>query len=424
MTGASIKVHPKSFDLKVPTLMSPYQILAVVAAFTFLYSLVASRLDRTPISGALVYVLAGVICGPNCLGLVDLNIKAEGLSWLAELTLAVVLFTDSANANLKTLRRFESIPVRLLLIGLPLTIGLGYLVGWALFRDLGLFEIALLATMLAPTDAALGKAVVTNEAVPDSVRESLNVESGLNDGICVPVLLLFLALAGGHVEGQSEALTLAISLPLQAIGIGALVGLGLSLPGSAALRIGSQRGWVAGSWLQVPVLALSILCFALAQLLGGSGFIACFVGGLTFGALTHKHKHAVLEAAEGTGDTLALLTWFAFGTFLLVPPILHLDWRILLYAVTSLTIVRMLPVYLCVFGKHFRLDTVVFMGWFGPRGLASIVFAVMIADARLPHGDLLIATVGWTILFSVIAHGLSANPLSSLYSRRVQDHDI
>ncbi|MEQ8854866.1 cation:proton antiporter [Gimesia sp.] len=404
--------------------MSPYQILAVVACFAFLYSLVASRLERTPISGAMIYVLVGVICGPECFRLVDLNIKGEGLSWLAELTLAVVLFTDSANSNLKTLRRFESLLVRLLLVGLPLTIAMGYLVGWVLFQDLGLLEIALLATMLAPTDAALGKAVVTNEAVPDSVRESLNVESGLNDGICVPVLLLFLALAGDQVEGQKEALTLAISLPLQAIGIGAAIGLGLSIPGSAALRICAERGWVAGSWLQIPVIALSIFCFALAQFLGGSGFIACFIGGMTFGALTHKHKHVVLEAAEGTGDTLALLTWFAFGTFLLAPPVLQFDWRILLYAVASLTIIRMLPVYLCLFGKHFRLDTVLFLGWFGPRGLASIVFAVMVADASLPHKDLLIATTSWTILFSVIVHGLSANPLASLYSRRVQDHDI
>jgi NhaP-type Na+/H+ or K+/H+ antiporter len=172
------------------------------------------------------------------------------------------------------------------------------------------------------------------------------------------------------------------------------------------------------------VIALALLCFALAQFLGGSGFIASFVGGLTFGALTHKHKHAVLEAAEGTGDTLALLTWFALGTLLFVPPILQFDWRILLYAVASLTVVRMLPVYLSVFRKHFRLDTVLFLGWFGPRGLASIVFAVMVADAGLPHGDLLIATAGSTILFSVILHGLSANPLSAIYSRRVGDSEI
>jgi NhaP-type Na+/H+ or K+/H+ antiporter len=403
--------------------MNEYQILTILAAFAFLYSLVASRLERTPINGALVYVAAGLLCGPAGLKLIDFNIDAAGISWLAELTLAVVLFTDSANANLSVLRKFEAIPVRLLLIGLPLTIALGFGIGAVLFRELGLFEIALLATMLAPTDAALGKAVVTNESVPDSVRESLNVESGLNDGICVPVLLLFLALASGQASGW-EAVGLAALLPLQAIGIGAVVGLGLGIAGSAALRACYHRGWASGSWLQIPVIALSLLCFALAQWLGGSGFIASFVGGMTFGALTRKHKEVVLEAAEGSGDALALLTWFTFGTLLFVHPFQNLDWRVIAYAVASLTVVRMLPVFLSVAGRGLRTDTKLFMGWFGPRGLASIVFAVMVINHHLPGGDILVATTAWTILLSILIHGLSANPLATAYSKRVGDATI
>lgn len=302
--------------------MSEYQALAILAAFAFLYSLVASRLERTPINGALVYVLVGFLCGPAALDLINLQIDRELISWLAELTLAVVLFTDSANANLKVLRRFEAIPARLLLLGLPSTILLGFGIGMLLFRDLSLFEIALLATMLAPTDAALGNAVVTNKAVPASARESLNVESGLNDGICVPVLLLFLALARGDASGPG-GLELAANLALQAIGVGTIIGLALGAVGSAAIRICSQRGWTVGSWVQIPVIALSLLCFALAQWFGGSGFIASFIGGMTFGALTHSHKRALLEAAEGTGDTLAMLTWFAYGTLLFLAPFQH-----------------------------------------------------------------------------------------------------
>ncbi len=214
--------------------MSEYQVLTVLAAFAFLYSLVASRLERSPVSGALVFVAAGLLLGPAGLGLIDLQLNSKGIRWLAELTLAVLLFTDSANANLAILRRFEAIPARLLLIGLPLTILLGFGIGLLLFPDLSLFEVALLATMLAPTDAALGKAVVTNQAVPEAVRESLNVESGLNDGVCVPVLLLFLALATGSASGWDTA-SLAVKLPLQAIGIGAAVGLTLGLVGSAGV---------------------------------------------------------------------------------------------------------------------------------------------------------------------------------------------
>ena len=185
--------------------MSEYQILTVIAAFAFLYSLVASRLERTPISGALVYVICGLLCGPSLLGLVDLKVDDEAIKRLAEFTLAVVLFSDSASANLPVLRKFERLPIRLLLIGLPLTIALGFGIGYFIFNDMSLFAIALLATMLAPTDAALGKAVVTNEDVPDAVREGLNVESGLNDGICVPVLLFFLALATTTVGGSETA---------------------------------------------------------------------------------------------------------------------------------------------------------------------------------------------------------------------------
>lgn len=394
--------------------MFEYQVLAVLAAFAFLYSLVASRLERTPVNGAMVYVVAGLVFGPMGLELVKLNVDAEVLSWLAELTLAVVLFTDSAGANLQMLRKFEAIPARLLLVGLPLTIALGFGVGALIFQDLGWFELALLATMLAPTDAALGKAVVTNRSVPVAVRESVNVESGLNDGICVPVLLLFVALAAGDVAGW-ETVWLATSLPLQEIGIGLLVGFGLGGAGSVALRVCSQRGWTDGSWLQIPMIALSILCLASAQWLGGSGFIASFVGGMTFGALTRRHKEAFLEAANGTGDALAMMTWFAFGTLLFVHPFKCLDWRIFVYAAASLTVIRMLPIYLSVGGLGLQPRTKLFLGWFGPRGLASIVFAVIVFEHHLPGGDVLLATTSWTILLSVAAHGLSANPLARRY---------
>lgn len=180
--------------------MSEYQILTVLAAFAFFYSVVASRLERTPVSGAVIYLFAGLACGSYGLQLVELNVDGAGLKRLAEFTLALVLFSDAANSNLGVLRRIEYVPIRLLLIGLPLTILAGFGTGYLIFDQLTIFEVALLATMLAPTDAALGQAVVTNDSVPASVRESLNVESGLNDGICVPVLLFFLTLASDAGE--------------------------------------------------------------------------------------------------------------------------------------------------------------------------------------------------------------------------------
>jgi NhaP-type Na+/H+ or K+/H+ antiporter len=238
--------------------MSEYQLLTVLAGFAFFYSVVASRLERTPINGAVVYLFFGLACGSYGMGLVEVDVDGPELKRLAEFTLAMVLFSDSANANLGVLRTVKRVPGRLLLVGLPLTIAAGFGTGYLLFDQLAIFEVALLATMLAPTDAALGQAVVTNEAVPGPVRESLNVESGLNDGICVPVLLLFLALATGDAAGDETA-NLMIRLPLEAIGIGAAVGVVLAVLGSSLVKASGTRGWLSGAWIQIPIVALAML---------------------------------------------------------------------------------------------------------------------------------------------------------------------
>ena len=395
-----------------------YSDLAIIAGFAFLYSIIASRLGRSGFNGALVYVLAGFLCGGQALGWVDVRIGGEGLKILAELTLALVLFTDSANTNLTTLRRIETIPIRLLFIGLPLTLIFGFGTGYFFFDELGLFEIALLATMLAPTDAALGKAVVTNPAVPGSVRESLNVESGLNDGICVPVLLFFLALAVGDTE-SGHAAGLMATLTVQAIGIGILIGGGAGLVGGRLIRLCSEREWVTGSWMQIPVIALALTCFATAQWLEGSGFIACFVAGMIFGTTGKRNKGGFLDAAEGIGDSMALVTWFMFGAVAVGLTWQYLDWRVFAYALLSLTVIRIIPVFIAAIGLGLRWETRLFMGWFGPRGLASIVFVVLVQDEMLPGSEILATTVTWTILLSVLLHGLSANSLSKAYGDRI-----
>ncbi|MCP4836554.1 MAG: sodium:proton antiporter [Phycisphaera sp.] len=395
-----------------------YSDLAIIAGFAFFYSILASRLGKSRFNGALVYVLVGFLCGAQVFGWVDVAIGGEGLKTLAELTLALVLFTDSANTNLATLRRIEAIPIRLLFIGLPLTLVFGFATGLAFFEGLGLFEIALLATMLAPTDAALGKAVVTNPSVPESVRESLNVESGLNDGICVPVLLFFLAMAVGDTE-SSGAAGLIGRLTLQAIGIGILVGGLLGLVGGRLIRHCSDRDWVTGSWVQIPVIALALMCFATAQWMEGSGFIACFVAGLIFGNTEKTNRRRFLDAAEGIGDSMALVTWFLFGAVAVGMTWQYLDWKVIGYAISSLTVIRIIPVFISTVGLGLRWDTRLFMGWFGPRGLASIVFVVLVRDEMLPGSEVLATTVTWTILLSVLLHGLSANTLSAAYGARV-----
>jgi NhaP-type Na+/H+ or K+/H+ antiporter len=395
------------FDALAET-WSMYEIVALLAGFTLLYSSLAGGIERSRLSGPIVFTLFGLVVGTGGLNLLDVDVQREFVKVLSELTLALVLFTDASVADLGVLRRARALPARLLLLGLPLTIALGYGVGLLLFDELSIFEIAVLATILAPTDAALGQAVVSNEDVPAPIRQGLSVESGLNDGICVPILFLFLALAVGDV-GHGGGGRLALILVAEEIGIGALAGLLLTGLALVLFRISRNRDWVSDVWIQAQVVALALLCFASAQAAGGSGFIACFVGGLLLRARPVDDREQLVRAAEGMAGTLALLTWVVFGAVVISRYATPIRWEIMAYAILSLTIIRMLPVFVCLIGMPFRTEEKLFIGWFGPRGLASIVFGIIMLNADLPHGQTLAQVVLWTVIFSIVGHGVSAN---------------
>lgn len=398
-----------------------YETLAVLALFIMVYSSVAGAVERRWVSGPIVFTCFGLLVGPAGFALLDWETDRELIRNLAEVTLAMVLFTDAAGADVRVLKNISKVPARLLLVGLPLTIALGFAVGALLIDSPSLFSIAVLATILAPTDAALGKAVITNEAVPDEVRQSLNVESGLNDGICVPVLLLFLALAL-DTAGDMGPLPLAAKLVFEQIGIGLAVGLVLTFNAVRLLKYARYRQWLTKTWTQIPIFALALSCFSVAQYLGGSGFIAAFSGGLLMAFmekdLSKKVKEEYLLTSEGAGDTLALITWVTFGAAVVGQAIGYFSWTILLYSFLSLTVIRMLPVFLCLTGSGIDTEGKLFIGWFGPRGLASIVFAVMVLNSELPDSGPLAMTVVCTIVLSIVAHGVTANPWAQAYGKR------
>jgi NhaP-type Na+/H+ or K+/H+ antiporter len=387
-----------------------YQNAAMLAIFLLIYSAIAGRIERSWISGPIVFTAIGFFLGPDGFGVLHININGEGLRFLAELTLAMVLFTDAANADFGVVRQNLALPQRLLLIGLPLTIVLGFMLAAVVFPSLEILEIALLAAILAPTDAALGKPVVTNDAVRPAMREALNLESGLNDGICVPIVVLLIGLAvGTQIEGDTTVHVARVVV--EEIGIGLIVGLAATWLTTVMLRLTERQGWISEHWVEIPIVALAAACFAAAQALGGSGFIACFVGGLLLSGLGESHKRELLRGAEHMGEALALLTWIIFGGIVVARIIDRVTWPALLYAALSLTVVRMLPVFLCLIGTRTSTSDRLFIGWFGPRGLATIVFAVLVSDENLPGNDTIMLAAGWTVLLSVIAHGVTANPL-------------
>jgi len=389
-------------------------LLPTVAVLLIGYAAVSGRLQSTEITQAMVFVALGLLVGNRILQLVEVDTANQYVRLLAEATLALVLFTDAVRVKLGSLRRESALPARLLGLGLPLTIVAGTLAGLVLFPQLNLWTAAALATILAPTDAALGLPVVTNKRLPSRIRQGLNVESGLNDGVCVPLLIIFLTIAQaeegvGHVE--------PLKVVLEEIGFGVLGGVAAGVLGAWVLGVFARRGWIEGTWQQIIAVATTLLAYTVAAGLGGSGFIAAFTAGIVFGAVAGERAEHSSFLAEQSGELLNAVTFLLFGAVLLGPALGELDWRVALYAVGSLTVVRMLPVALALLGTGMRRVTVGFLGWFGPRGLASIVFVlILVEETELPERSLMLTVVTWTVALSVYAHGLTAWPGANRYA--------
>jgi sodium/hydrogen antiporter len=395
-----------------------YQNILIFALFLLIYSLIAKRIEKTAISGPLLAVIVGLLAGPLLLNLIVVKVEIEGYKVIAELALALVLFTDASNTNIKELVKVASIPTRLLLIGLPLTIVFGMLGGYFVFEGFSWIELGILATLLAPTDAALGKPVVTNQSVPSKLRESLNVESGLNDGICVPVLFLFIALFSTQT-GENIKFSFGLALFAKQIGIGLFTGLVITFVGDRLVNYSQKQGLISKSWETIVIVALAFSCFTAAQIAGGSGFIACFTGGLFYSTINRKYKHDILEEAEGIGDSLSMVTWIIFSSIIIAANVRHFTWNVIVYALLSLTIIRIVPVLFSLIKTGISRKEKLFIGWFGPRGLASIVFAIIVFDTELPHKEIIILTAICTILLSIVLHGISANPFIRILSKKL-----
>lgn len=379
------------------------------------FAAISRRIDGTAITAPMLFTASGLVVGADALDLFDPAASGESVKLLAEGTLTVVLFSDASRIDLPALRTALDIPTRLLAIGLPLTIVAGLVAGIALLGELSWAEALVLAIVLAPTDAALGQTVVTSPRLPVKVRQSLNVESGLNDGICVPLFLVAVAVAlaeeGAIGNGH------AAQIVAEKIGYGVVAGVAAGVVAAVVVVQAGGRRLVDGTWLQVVPLAGAFLAFGLAEAVGGSGFIAAFVGGAVFGGLRRRRGGDVSHLMEQTGAVLAALTFIVFGAVLLGPALGDMTWKIAVYGVLSLTVVRMLPVAISMLGTGARPRTVAFLGWFGPRGAASIVFALLVLEEHgLAHEQVILTTAFVTVGLSVVAHGVSAAPLSSRYA--------
>lgn len=406
-----------------------------VAGVTAAYALGSRRLATTPLSSAVVFTGCGVLLGPAVLGVIDTD-EAGPITALLEAALTLVLFTDAMTVRRRDLTRGGFLPRRLLGIGLLLSIAAGWLLAWPLLPGLTVWELALVGVILAPTDAALGKSAISDRRVPPLVRQGLNVESGLNDGMVLPFFVVFLAaVPGTSYAAEGVAGTFWRSLLLSTV-LGLLVGGGAG----RLLQAARARGLITREWRHVYVLAVAVGAYELAVVVDGSGFIAAWVAGFAFGhALrnipasppgttapgrdgdpdadpeTDGGRDTTADLAEDLGGLLASVALLLFGAVLLGPALQHLTWPVVGYALLSLTVVRMVPVALSLLGSGLRAPTVLYIGWFGPRGLASVVLGLLVAEEHVAGTELLGRVVAVTVALSVLLHGATAFVLAGAY---------
>lgn len=395
--------------------------LLIIAVAIYAFAMLSEKSAMSPVTAPMCFTTVGLLVGAAGLGWFDLSLEGEGATALVEATLVLVLFVDASRMDLRALRKSSALPVRLLAIGLPLTIILGTLTAMVLFDQLSVVEAALVAAVLAPTDAALGQAVVSDRRLPVRIRQSLNVESGLNDGIMVPVVTVFLALAAAVEEEVASASEWGTFIAAQ-LGFGLTAGIIAGAGGGWLLHRRAAAHQVEGVYRQLAIIAMALAAFAGAEALGGNGFIAAFVAGLAFARVAPKECQDVQDFTEDEAELLTTITFLIFGAIIAGPRIENLTWEIALYGVLSLTLVRILPVVISMIGSGTRYETRVFFGWFGPRGLASILFALIVfEDMNNPTGELVMDIAVWTVLFSVFAHGLTASPWAGRLGRGLKN---
>ena len=390
--------------------------LAIVAALVFGWGALSARLERFDVTAPIAFVTAGVLLTHGPLAFLGVQPSNHLVKELAEFTLVLVLFSDASRVGLQELRADAGLYLRLLGVALPLTIGLGTLLALAMTGTTSVWLALLVGAALAPTDAALGAGMMANPALPARIRRLINVESGLNDGIATPFVSVAIAGAapGVDIVGHGPAAAVA------ELALGILIGVAVGGAGGLLVKVARQRGWAAEGFAGPAALGLAVCAYAFAVALHGNGFIAAVVGGLAFGTASGRRGQPLVPFVEETGALVSLLVWLSFGAIAVVPAVEGLDWQIALYAVLSLTVIRMAPVAAALIGARLGRATIALVGWFGPRGLASVVFALLAYEELGSRSvDHAVGVITITVMLSVLVHGATADPLASWYARQL-----
>ncbi len=398
--------------------MHDYPVIVFTALLILGYGIFSKLSEKSIISAPMVFVTVGVIVSFLVGEKWKEGITARWVEPIAQITLILVLFIDASTLDLKALLKDRRLPMRLLFIGLPITMVLGVLLAIPLFPGIDLWPLIMMAIILSPTDAALGLAVVTSEIVPLRIRQAINVESGLNDGIAFPPLLICLAVLAGDSTGESGFSYWGIFILKQFV-YGPLIGGLVGWIGGYLVDISSKRGWMNHTYQRLASIAIAILAYSLAEMFHGNGFIAAFFAGMLLGTRTESIRERIHEFGEAESQALILFIFLLFGMILVPFSFPYWDTSAVIYAVLSLTIIRMLPVAISLLGTELGWGTIGFIGWFGPRGIASVLYLLMVVIELGRDGyEQIYAVITLTVLLSIFLHGITAIPFSKFFHEK------
>lgn len=394
--------------------MNDYPIIIFMAILILAFGIVSKRVERTVITAPMVFVLVGLLVNFLGIGLLEEGPKAALVKPFAELTLILVLFIDASTIDRSKLKLDRILPLRLLLIGLPLTMIMGSLIAIPIFPEIGTVALMMMALILSPTDAALGQAVVTSELVPIRIRQSINVESGLNDGIALPLILICFAILTGSGGGSMD-ISFWLTFVIKQFLFGPIIGGFIGWFGGLVVDRASRAGWMSHTYQMLASVSLAILSFSLSEEMGGNGFIGVYFAGLMLGTHSKMIRERIQEFGEAESQVLIMFIFLLFGMILIPLAYSYWDWRAWVYAILSLTVVRIAPVALSLIGTGLDKKTVLFIGWFGPRGIASVLYLLMaVIQLGLEGYEKVISVISLTVLLSIFLHGITALPFSKL----------
>jgi len=397
--------------------MHDHPIVVFMALLILGYGFFSKKAENSIITGPMVFLVIGLL-----VSLIDLELLAEGpkagfVEPLMEFTLLLVLFIDGSTIDLKSLNKDKILPMRLLAIGLPLTMVLGSFIAIAMYPDTNPLVLILMAFILSPTDAALGLAVVTGEKVPQRVRQTINVESGLNDGIALPPILVCIALLSGSA-GDGFDVDYWLGFVTKQFLYGPLIGGLIGWVGGKLVEIAFKRGMITVVYQMLASISIAVLAFSGAEFFEGNGFIAAYVAGMVLGTRNELLRERMKEFGEAESQIMILFIFLLVGMILVPISYVWWDWKAWVYAILSLTVIRMVPVAISLFRSGLDQKTIWFIGWFGPRGIASVLYMLMAIIQLGTEGyEPLISVITLTVLLSIFLHGITAVPLSGIFKR-------